>query len=307
MHIPVLMQETLVALDLKPGDKVLDCTFGRGGHTREFLKYVGPHGLVIGIDIDAAAMAAAEELVHESAFRFIRCDFRHLDSALALVDVKQVTKVFFDLGVSSPQLDSPWRGFSYLHDAKLDMRMDERRQESAYEVVNEYSEAKLAEIIWEYGEERWSKRIAAFIVRARTERAIETTQELVSVIKAAIPKEVRDKEEQHPARRTFQALRIAVNDELNALKEALAKAVQVLARGGRLCCISFHSLEDREVKQFMMQSTRKCVCPRGIPQCVCHVNPTLRLLSRKAISPAASEIRANPRSRSARLRGAERI
>ncbi|MBT9176508.1 MAG: Ribosomal RNA small subunit methyltransferase H [Firmicutes bacterium] len=307
MHVPVLLQETLAALDLKPGDKVLDCTFGRGGHTREFLKFVGPHGLVIGLDVDRAALKAVEEFKDEPAFRFARCNFRHLDSALALADVRQVNKVFFDFGVSSPQLDSSWRGFSYLHEAKLDMRMDERQRESAYEVVNAYAEAKLAEILWEYGEERWSKRIAAFIVEARANRPIETTQELVSVIKAAIPKEVRDKEDQHPARRTFQALRIAVNDELNSLKEALPKAVQALARGGRLACISFHSLEDRAVKQFMVESAKGCICPPAIPQCVCQVNPTLRLLSRKVIAPAASAIEANPRCRSARLRAAERL
>ncbi len=306
-HVPVLLEQTLAALDLKPGDKVLDCTFGRGGHTREMLKFVGPRGLVIGLDVDAAALVAATELQGEPAFRFVRCDFRQLDSALALVDVKRVNKVLFDFGVSSPQLDSSWRGFSYLHDAKLDMRMDERRQDSAYEVINTYPEATLARILREYGEERWHKRIAAFIVKARAERAIETTQELVSIIKAAIPKGVRDKEDQHPARRTFQALRIAVNDELNALREALPKAVQALERGGRICCISFHSLEDRAVKQFMVTSAKECTCPPGIPQCVCHVKPTLRLLSRKAISPSMGEIEANPRSRSARLRAAERL
>lgn len=306
-HVPVLLQQTLEALLLKPGDKVLDCTFGRGGHTREFLKLVGPRGLVIGLDVDREAEDAAEAFKGEPTFRFFRCDFRQLDSALALADVLRVDKVFFDLGVSSPQLDDRGRGFSYQHDARLDMRMDERRGESAYDIVNAYAETKLAEIIHEYGEERWSKRIAAFIVKARTEQPIETTQALVSVIKAAIPKGVRDKEEQHPARRTFQALRIAVNDELGALQEALRKAVKALVPGGRLGCISFHSLEDRVVKQFMVARAKDCICPRGVPQCVCQVQPELLLLSRKAISPSADEIRVNPRSRSARLRVAERL
>lgn len=306
-HVPVLLRETLAALDLKPGSKVLDCTFGRGGHTREFLKAVGPNGLVIGLDVDRAAEAAAEALRVEPTFRFFRCDFRQLDSALALTDIKHVDAVFFDLGVSSPQLDERDRGFSYHCDARLDMRMDERRRESAVDIVNSYDEARLAEIIHEYGEERWSKRIAAFIVEARTRKPIETTGQLVSVIKAAIPRRVRDKEEQHPARRTFQALRIAVNDELGALQEALRKAVIALVPGGRLGCISFHSLEDRVVKQFMVSAAKDCTCQRGVPQCVCQAKAELRLLSRKAISPAASEIHTNPRSRSARLRAAERL
>lgn len=306
-HVPVLLQESLVALNLKPGDKVLDCTFGRGGHTREFLKAVGPNGLVIGLDVDREAEVAAEALKGEPAFRFVRRDFRQLDSALALTDVRYVDAVFFDLGVSSPQLDERGRGFSYQHDARLDMRMDERRKLSAIDIVNTYAETKLAEILHEYGEERWSKRIAAFIVEARARQPIETTQQLVSVIKAAIPKGVRDKEEQHPARRTFQALRIAVNDELGALEEALTKAVKALVAGGRLGCISFHSLEDRVVKQFMVSAAKDCVCPSGVPQCVCQVEPVLRLLTRKAIAPSAEEIRVNPRSRSARLRAAERL
>ncbi|MBS3984652.1 MAG: 16S rRNA (cytosine(1402)-N(4))-methyltransferase RsmH [Selenomonadales bacterium] len=306
-HVPVLLQESLVALNLKPGDKVLDCTFGRGGHTREFLKAVGPNGLVIGLDVDREAEVAAEAFKGEPAFRFVRRDFRQLDSALALTDVRYVDAVFFDLGVSSPQLDERGRGFSYQHDARLDMRMDERQKLSAIDIVNTYAETKLAEILHEYGEERWSKRIAAFIVEARARQPIETTQQLVSVIKAAIPKGVRDKEEQHPARRTFQALRIAVNDELGALEEALTKAVKALVAGGRLGCISFHSLEDRVVKQFMVSAAKDCVCPSGVPQCVCQVKPVLRLLTRKAIAPSAEEIRVNPRSRSARLRAAERL
>jgi 16S rRNA (cytosine1402-N4)-methyltransferase len=306
-HVPVLLQESLVALNLKPGDKLLDCTFGRGGHTREFLKAVGPNGLVIGLDVDREAEVAAEAFKGEPAFRFVRSDFRQLDSALALTDVRYVDAVFFDLGVSSPQLDERGRGFSYQHDARLDMRMDERQKLSAIDIVNTYAETKLAEILHEYGEERWSKRIAAFIVEARARQPIETTQQLVSVIKAAIPKGVRDKEEQHPARRTFQALRIAVNDELGALEEALTKAVKALVAGGRLGCISFHSLEDRVVKQFMVSAAKDCVCPSGVPQCVCQVKPVLRLLTRKAIAPSAKEIRVNPRSRSARLRAAERL
>jgi 16S rRNA (cytosine1402-N4)-methyltransferase len=306
-HVPVLLRETLAALDLKPGSKVLDCTFGRGGHTREFLKAVGPNGLVIGLDVDREAEVAAEAFKVEPAFRFLRCDFRHLDSALALTDVKHVDAVFFDLGVSSPQLDERGRGFSYQHNARLDMRMDERRRESAADIVNSYEETKLAKIIHEYGEERWSKRIAAFIVEARARQPIETTEQLVGIIKAAIPKGVRDKEEQHPARRTFQALRIAVNDELGALQEALGKAVKALVPGGRLGCISFHSLEDRVVKQFMVSAAKDCICPRGVPQCVCQVKALLRLLSRKSVSPSADEVQANPRSRSARLRAAERL
>jgi len=307
MHIPVLLEETLAALDLRPGDKVLDCTFGQGGHTKEFLRHVGPEGLVIGLDVDAVAEAAADELKGYPAFRFVRCNFRDLDSALSIIDVPQVDKVFFDLGVSSPQIDTVERGFSYQYDARLDMRMDRRKSVSAFEAVNTYSEAELARIVKQYGEERWSKRIAAFIVEARAKRPIETTQELVSVIKAAVPKGVRDKEDQHPAKRTFQALRIAVNDELGSLGGALTKAVQALCTGGRLACISFHSLEDRAVKKFMVSSARECTCPPSIPQCVCQVEPTLRLISRKAIVPTASEVKMNPRSRSARLRVAERL
>ncbi|MBT9157743.1 MAG: Ribosomal RNA small subunit methyltransferase H [Firmicutes bacterium] len=305
-HVPVLLEEAVSVLGVGEGDVVLDGTFGRGGHTRRFLQAVGPQGLVVALDVDVAAAEAAEEICAPN-FRFVRQNFRNLDVALRNLSLPVVDKVFFDLGVSSPQLDEADRGFSYKFDAVLDMRLDPLATTSARTLLARASEAELEKILWEYGEERWARRIAAFIVAARARSPVETTAELVEIIKAAIPREVRQAEDQHPARRTFQALRIAVNDELGALREGLKKALGALKVGGRMACITFHSLEDRIVKQFYMQHARGCICIRGLPQCVCGHHAELRIVTKKPLSPSPQELAENPRSRSAHLRVAEKL
>jgi len=305
-HVPVLLEQSVQALALQPGEVVLDCTFGRGGHTKRFLEAVGPNGLVVGLDVDRAALLAAEDISAPN-FRFVAENFRKLDLALRMAGIEQVDKIFFDLGVSSPQLDEGARGFSYRTDATLDMRLDPSMLTSAEWLVNHSSEGELAKILWDFGEERWAKRIASFIVLERAKTPIKTTLQLVEIIRAAVPKAVRQAEDQHPARRTFQALRIAVNDELGALKEGLEKGLAGLRAGGRLGCISFHSLEDRLVKQFMIHHARECVCPQGVPQCVCKHRAEVKLITKKPLAPTPDEVRDNPRSRSAHLRVIEKL
>jgi 16S rRNA (cytosine1402-N4)-methyltransferase len=305
-HIPVLLEESIRALAIKPGDRVLDCTFGRGGHSLAFLDEVGSQGLVIGLDVDPQARSVAGE-IRDERFRFAAVNFRNLHIGLKLCGVDKVDKVFFDLGVSSPQFDQAERGFSYRHDAPLDMRMNPAQSETAASILNSAAEEEIARILWEYGEERWAKRIASFVVTERKRQSIGTTGQLVELIRAAVPKKVREGEDQHPARRTFQALRIAVNDELGALSQALEKSVECLNAGGRLACISFHSLEDRIVKQFFVSMSKNCVCPPGLPQCVCSQVPQLVVIGRKPVLPTQAEIDCNPRSRSAKLRVAEKL
>ena len=305
-HLPVLLRESISALKIKPGDVVLDCTYGRGGHTRAFLDAAGHEGIVIGLDVDPAAAAVARDSSDER-FRFVALNFRNLDVALKMSGITKVDKVFFDLGVSSPQFDQGERGFSYRHEAPLDMRMSPSQSTSAASIINTSSEEELSRILWEYGEERWAKRIASFIVKHRQDTPVNTTTQLVEIIRAAIPRKVREEENQHPARRTFQALRIAVNDELGALQIGLEKAVQHLVPGERMGCISFHSLEDRIVKQFFVAKSRSCTCPPAIPKCVCSQVPELVVVNRKPIVPGEEELLANPRSRSAKLRVAERL
>jgi 16S rRNA (cytosine1402-N4)-methyltransferase len=243
---------------------------------------------------------------HENVM-LLKGNFGDLDSLLAEAKIPYADGFLFDLGVSSPQLDVPGRGFSYMEDAPLDMRMDPGQHTlTAAEVVATYSEADLARIIRDYGEDRWAKRIAAFIVAARAHRPIETTFELVDVIKSAVPAAAR-REGPHPARRTFQALRIEVNQELEVLRRALEAAVRWLRPGGRIAVISYHSLEDRIVKQFFAEQARTCTCPPELPVCTCSTVPVLRVLTRGAIVPTAEEIEANPRARSAKLRAAEKL
>jgi 16S rRNA (cytosine1402-N4)-methyltransferase len=309
-HTPVLLKESLQALSLSDGKIVLDCTFGRGGHSRAFLQSVGREGRVIGLDVDESAAEAALALATDypgGRFTFVPLNFRNLDVALHMAGVARVDAVFFDLGVSSPQFDEGGRGFSYWHDAPLDMRMGLSQTLTAAEIVNTYSEDRLTSILHDYGEERWARRIAKFVVSARAESPLVTTGQLVEIIKAAVPKDVRTAEAQHPARRTFQALRIAVNDELEALEMALQKAVEALKPGGRMACISFHSLEDRIVKKFMQAQSLRCSCPPGIPQCICNTTPLLATERRKPILPTSEEISENPRARSAKLRVATRL
>lgn len=305
-HRTVLFNEAIAALDITPQGVYVDCTLGGGGHARAILDALDVEGRLICLDQDVLAIGHAEKTIGNDKRCIIRhTNFSQLTETLHELDYKEVNGILFDLGVSSPQLDTDDRGFSYHSDAKLDMRMDQTQSLTAHTLVNETSEEKLADIIYHYGEERWAKRIAKFIVDARKQGPINTTAELVQVIKKAIPAKAR--QDGHPGRKTFQALRIAVNDELNNLSSALEQAVDILAVNGRLVCISFHSLEDRIIKNLFKNHTRKCICPPDLPVCVCNQQPKLALPGRQPILPSKDEIERNRRARSARLRVAIRV
>ncbi len=308
IHVPVLLHEVMEGLKPFPGGIFVDCTLGGGGHSTEILKRTTPGGRLIGLDQDADAIAAASDKLGNYGDRVIlvRENFSRLDQVLDGIGISEVNGILFDLGVSSYQLDNPARGFSYMHDAPLDMRMNRENRETARDIVNNLPEKELSRIIREYGEEKHAARIASFIVRERGKSPIETTLGLVEVIKSAIP--ARDRREgPHPAKRTFQALRIAVNDELGIIRESLVAAVNRLAPGGRVCVITFHSLEDRLVKETFRKMTRPCICPRDFPVCACGREPVIRDVAPRGVTPSVEEINNNPRSRSARLRIAEKI
>jgi 16S rRNA (cytosine1402-N4)-methyltransferase len=303
-HVPVLADEVREALSLRPGETLVDATFGAGGHAELLATDLRGKGKVIAIDRDPSARAYFDRFRRRTAVqgRFLRGEFSLVLEQLASNGVR-ADAVLFDLGVSSMQIDQPERGFSYATDAPLDMRMDPGAELSARELVNEWSERDLTTIFRDYGEERYARQIARAIGRRRRERPFERTGELVETIKAAIPAPARFGDG-HPARRVFQALRIAVNDELGSLEAALPVALELLRPGGRLAVISFHSLEDRIVKRFLRSQERGCTCPPDFPVCVCGHEPTLRAQSRRAIRPTPQEIAANPRAASARLRAA---
>jgi 16S rRNA (cytosine1402-N4)-methyltransferase len=305
-HVPVLAGEVRELLAVRPGQTIVDATFGAGGHARLLAAELEGKGRVIAIDRDATVRPYFERFEREAGVqaRLLRGDFGVVLTQLADNDV-EADAVLLDLGVSSMQIDRPERGFSYAVDAPLDMRMDPSAALTAQEVVNEWDERELATIFRRYGEERFARQIAQAIVRRRAERPFERTGDLVEVIKAAIPAPRRFGDG-HPAKRVFQALRIAVNDELGALERALPAAVAMLRPGGRIAVISFHSLEDRIVKRFFAAQARGCVCPPDFPICVCGREPMLRLVSRKAVRPSPHEIADNPRSASARLRVAQK-
>ena len=265
-HRSVLLQETIDLLNIRPDGVYADCTLGGAGHAREIVKRLGSGGLLIGFDQDPAALEAAAAVLtpYGERVRLIRSNFRQLTARLQEIGISGLDGVIFDLGVSSPQIDRAERGFSYQQDAPLDMRMDPEQPLSAREVVNDWEEYRLATVIKEYGEERWAKRIAKIIIRQRTLQPIVTTGELVEIIKAAIPAAARE-HGSHPAKRTFQALRIAVNDELHAFRVALTQAIDVLNPGGRVCVISFHSLEDRITKDMFRERAGRCTCPPKLP------------------------------------------
>ena len=306
-HISVLPTETIAALAVRPDGIYVDCTLGGAGHAGRIARQLSAKGRLIGIDQDEIAIAAAEERLADAVCQvtLVRDNFRNLAAILAREGVDEVDGVLFDLGISSPQIDTAERGFSYMLDAPLDMRMDRRAARSAYTVVNEYSAEELTEIFYTYGEERWAKRIAAFIEESRNSRPIETTGELVDVIDRAVPKAVRAKGG-HPAKRVFQAIRIEVNEELTILADALKAAAAALRAGGRLAVITFHSLEDRIVKKTLQKLARGCICPPKTPVCICGHVPELRLIG-KACAASAAECAANPRAKSAKLRVAEKI
>ncbi|BDG60764.1 16S rRNA (cytosine(1402)-N(4))-methyltransferase RsmH [Caldinitratiruptor microaerophilus] len=307
-HEPVLLAEVLEALAVRPGGRYVDCTVGGGGHSEAIARRLGPDGRLLALDRDPAALRAAGERLQPYAdrVRLVRTRFSRLAEVVAEAGLDGVDGVLFDLGVSSPQVDDPGRGFSYRHEAPLDMRMDPDAPVTAADLVARLPEEELARILREYGEERFAARIARRIVAERERRPIRTTLQLAELVREAIPAPAR-REPQHPARRTFQALRIAVNDELGELESALEAAVRVLRPGGRLVAIAFHSLEDRIVKQFIARLARGCECPPGTPVCICGKKPVLRPVGRQPRLPGPEEIRRNARARSARLRVAEKL
>ena len=307
-HVSVLLDECIENLNIKPDGVYVDCTMGGAGHSKEIVKRLSDKGLFIGFDQDKNAIATAKERLSEYSdrVRFVHSNFENIKEELEKIGVTKIDGVLADLGVSSHQLDEADRGFSYMQDAPLDMRMDVRCDFSAYDVVNTYSENELAKIIKDYGEDNWAKRIAKFIVEERAEKPIETTGELVEVIKKAIPKKARI-DGPHPAKRTFQAIRIEVNSELSILNRAIEDGVARLNKGGRMAIITFHSLEDRIVKLKFRELSNPCTCPSEFPICVCGKKPLVKVISRKAIEPSKEEVEENPRSRSAKLRVVERI
>jgi 16S rRNA (cytosine1402-N4)-methyltransferase len=307
LHIPVLAGELIEALDPQPGQVAIDCTLGAAGHARLVAGRLGPAGLLIGIDRDPTAEEAFAELAAEvpCRTRFLRADFAAGLQTLLDENVR-ADLVYLDLGMSSMQVDQRERGFSYAYDAPLDMRMDPTAPFSARDAVNTWERRQLAKVIRDYGEERYADRIAREIVRRRADHPIETTFELVDAITAAIPAPARFAGG-HPAKRTFQGLRIAVNDELAQIDAALPLAWDVLREDGRLAAISFHSLEDRRVKRFLVDRATGCICPPDLPVCVCGHEPEAELIGRGGVVPTHGEIEANPRAKSARLRAARKL
>ena len=307
-HVSVMLEETVQGLVTDPQGTYVDCTLGGGGHSHRIAELLAPEGRLIGLDQDEAAIRAATERLADVGCRveIVHSNFRHLEKVLHGLGVEQVDGVVFDLGVSSHQIDTAERGFSYMQDAPLDMRMDPEASLSAYEVVNTYSQEELARIFHDYGEERWGKRIAEFIAKEREESPIKTTGELVEVICKAVPKAVRRASAGHPAKRIFQAIRIEVNDELGILENAFKTAVRFLKPGGRLAIITFHSLEDRIAKQTLKEMARGCICPPELPVCTCKHKPEIKLLG-KPKQATKEELRDNSRSKSAKLRIAEKL
>ncbi len=302
-HLPVLLKECMAQLNLRDGCDYLDCTLGGGGHSSQILAGI-QGGSLTGIDRDADAIAAATGRITDPRFQALRGNFH---DAQELTDGRKFDGILADLGVSSHQLDVRERGFSYHDDAPLDMRMNAEDPVTAAQIVNERSEDELNRIFRDYGEEKWARQIARVICDRRRQAPIVTTSQLVAVIDAAIPKKFREKDGSHPARRVFQALRIAVNDELDPLADSIRMLADMLKTQGRLCVITFHSLEDRIVKNTFRELANPCTCPPEMPVCVCGKKPTVKLITRKPITASAEELAENPRSRSASLRVLEKI
>lgn len=307
-HVSVLLYECIEALNIRNGYTYIDCTAGGGGHSLEIAKRMGPDSRLICFDRDKNAIAAATERLKDYLDRvtFVNENFENLGRVIKELNIENLGGVLADLGCSSHQFDTPERGFSYMHDAPLDMRMDTDAPLSAYEVVNEYDEAELRRVIFEYGEERFSARIASSIVKAREISPIKTTGELSDIIKSAIPKAQR-MDGPHPAKRTFQAIRIEVNRELDSIRPLIEDAANALAPTGRIAIISFHSLEDRIVKQTYKSLMTGCTCPKDFPVCICGNKPKIKEVTKKPTLPSDEELNANPRARSAKLRVAEKI
>ena len=312
-HIPVMLAECLEHLQLKPQNTFVDATLGGAGHSFEAATQIAPGGILIGIDQDEAALAAASERLNQLPnekrphIELLRGNFGNLDELLLSAEVPGVDAILFDLGVSSPQIDQQARGFSFKENGPLDMRMDPGTQTiTAAEVINTYNAKDLARIIRMYSDEKWASRIADFIVRRREQAPIETSEQLVDVIKAAIPASAR-RAGGHPAKRTFQAIRIEVNSELTVLERGLEAAVRWLNPGGRLVVISYHSLEDRIVKNVLAAGANRCTCPPDLPVCVCNRKPILEVITRKPLTPSVEEVQRNPRARSAKVRVARKL
>lgn len=307
-HTSVLFTETIESLNIRPDGVYVDGTLGGGGHSSGICEKLGPQGLLIGIDRDRDALAAASKRLEPYKCKklFVQSNYSQVKSVLRENGIEHIDGAVLDLGVSSFQLDNGERGFSYMQEAPLDMRMNADDAFTAYDVVNTYGERELAQIIKDYGEERWATRIASFVAKARKEHPIETTTELVDIIKAAIPAKAR-REGPHPAKRTFQAIRIEVNDELGQLKLAVDEFCDALAKGGRLSIITFHSLEDRIVKETFARRANPCTCPPEFPICVCGKVADIKKVTGKPLTASEEELEQNPRARSAKLRVAEKI
>lgn len=307
-HVTVLLKETVDNLNLKPNGIYVDGTLGGGGHSEYLLSLLGDEGKLIGIDQDLDAHKAAGERLARFGDKFVPVhnNFVEIKKVVKDLGLKGIDGMIMDLGVSSYQLDEADRGFSYMNDGALDMRMDRNSKITAWQIVNEYTEKSIYELIRDYGEEKWASRIAKFIVEARRENEIKTTFELVDIIKAAIPAKARQ-DGPHPAKRTFQAIRIEVNNELGIIEKVIRDGLSVLNPGGRMGIITFHSLEDRIVKQTFKDLATACKCPPQFPICVCGGKSQVKLITRKPILPSAAEIEENPRSRSAKLRVIEKI
>ena len=302
-HVTVLLEETVDSIDVKTGGIYADFTLGGGGHTSLILERGGQ---VIGIDRDEIAIKNANERFKEKNFTAVRDNFSNIKNIAKDLGIEKFDGIIADLGVSSPQLDDAERGFSYMQDAPLDMRMDSRDSLTAKDIVNTYSSEELFKIISTYGEERWASRIVEFIIERRKTAPIETTFELVDIIKAAIPLSAR-KDGPHPAKRTFQAIRIEVNGELKILEQAIRDGAELLKKGGRMGIITFHSLEDRIVKTTFASLEKGCTCPKDFPVCVCGNKPSVKSITRKPIVPSEKELDENPRARSSKLRAVEKI
>jgi 16S rRNA (cytosine1402-N4)-methyltransferase len=306
-HETVLKFEAVEALQIKSDGIYVDCTLGGAGHSQKIASQLESTGTLIGLDQDERALEAARERLKDAVCRIflVKSNFRRVKEIVNELGFSEVDGILFDLGVSSPQLDEGERGFSYHQDAPLDMRMDQEQERSAFHVVNDSSEEELIRILFEYGEEKFARRITREIIKRREQQPITTTFELVDLIKKAIPAPAR-RSGPHPARRTFQAIRIAVNDELNVFRDALAQSVELLKPGGRVSVITFHSLEDRICKQFFLEKAKGCICPPEFPVCTCNERPLLKVITKKPIIPNTEELERNIRARSAKLRIAEK-
>lgn len=308
-HVSVMVRECLEILDVERGGVFVDCTAGGGGHSYEIAKLLPEGSRLISLDQDDAAIAACTERLREFGDKctVVKSNFRNIGNVLDSLGIEKIDGVMWDLGVSSYQLDEAQRGFSYMHDAPLDMRMNTSGGKTAADVVNSYSKEELRRIISDYGEEKFAAFIASNIEKARAKKPIETTLELAQIVTASIPAASRKKEAQHPAKRTFQAIRIEVNEELAVIEPSLEEAVKRLNKGGRAAVITFHSGEDRIAKQTFVKMSNPCECPRDFPVCVCGKKPTVKILTKKPMVPKEDELQFNPRSRSAKVRGIEKL